>query len=159
MLDKVPYATILVWILANLTFIQQDKLRTMIMDCLTPPAWELGYSTSLVPCSDPTGFWAKFAAGFVLPPDVRETIGKELRSSYEWQRVQSQYQYRIPLSTLTVISYEHSPRCPDWNSNRLAWEQSLVSGHPTHPVSNVSILRIEKPNYARRCIVLEFCPS
>lgn len=136
-LDKLPYATILVWILANLTSIQQDKLQTIILDCLTPPAWELGYSPSLVPCSDPVGFWAKFAAGFVLTPSLRETIAKELKSSYEWQRTQFQYQYRITLNPLIVISYEHSPRCPDWNSHRLTWEQSLVCGHPTHPVSKM----------------------
>lgn len=51
----------------------------------------------------------------------------------------------IPLNTLIVISYENSPRRPDWNSNRLAWEQSLVSGHPTHPVSNVPISWVAKP--------------
>ena len=86
--------------------------------------------------------WEKFAAGFVLPLNVQETIAKELKSSYEWQRAQSKYQYRILLSLLLVIAYENPPRCPDWDSNRLAWEQSLVSGHPTHPVSRVPISQV-----------------
>lgn len=37
-------------------------------------------------------------------------------------------------------SYQHPPRTPSLEDPSIVWEQSIVEGHPTHPVCSHLIL-------------------
>ncbi|KAF8633234.1 hypothetical protein AX15_001463 [Amanita polypyramis BW_CC] len=115
----------------NFTTACQDGFKNVILNSLTAPGWELGRSENLIQCFDPVQLWRKFVEPTALPERVRETIGKELQSSYEWQ----------------LIAYDNPPRCPDWNSSRIEWEQSLVTGHPTHPMHRARMTPAEIAKY------------
>ncbi|KAK2460987.1 hypothetical protein APHAL10511_007457 [Amanita phalloides] len=106
-----------------------SRFQTTIINALVAPAWELDCSTSLTPCVDPVLLWTKFAPD--IAPSENETIKKEFRSSFEWQS----------------IAYENPPRCPSWDSGRIEWEQSLVAGHPTHPMHRARMLPFKTANY------------
>jgi hypothetical protein len=43
----------------------------------------------------------------------------------------------MPYSKTTAIAYKTPPACPSLSSPSIEWEQSLVAGHPTHPVCDV----------------------
>ncbi|EAU85374.2 hypothetical protein CC1G_07068 [Coprinopsis cinerea okayama7 len=76
-----------------------------------------GTSNSLGEIVDPLYLWDKFAAIFKLDKPIKESIAKELTSSFH-------YQY---------LAYINPPKCPSLKSPPIQWEQSLVAGHPTHP--------------------------
>ncbi|KAH9003054.1 IucC family-domain-containing protein [Lactarius hatsudake] len=57
---------------------------------------------------DPLHWWRIF----------QRTLAEELSSSYIWQRA----------------VYESPPICPTVSSSAIEWEQSIVEGHPTHPM-------------------------
>lgn len=97
---------------------KNDALKSAILSRLTPPPWEFGRYTSLSDALEPVRLWNKFVEGLLLDQTLRETIEKELRSSLNWQRE----------------AFEHPPRCPSLSSPAIEWEQSLVAGHPTHPM-------------------------
>ena len=68
--------------------------------------------------------WGKFAASIDLDPATRKDISDELDSSVKWQ----------------AYSYDHPPNGPTLLSPSIDWEQSIVEGHPTHPVCVLSVL-------------------
>ena len=73
--------------------------------------------------NDPLILWAKFAASIDLDPATRKDISDELDSSVKWQ----------------AYSYDHPPNGPTLLSPSIDWEQSIVEGHPTHPVCVLSV--------------------
>ncbi|KAG2017755.1 hypothetical protein CC2G_007238 [Coprinopsis cinerea AmutBmut pab1-1] len=83
-----------------------------------------GTSNSLGEIVDPLYLWDKFAAIFKLDKPIKESIAKELTSSFH-------YQY---------LAYINPPKCPSLKSPPIQWEQSLVAGHPTHPMHRARLL-------------------
>ncbi|KAF7312079.1 C2 domain-containing protein [Mycena indigotica] len=96
----------------------RDELSETLLSSLTPPPWELGQSISLRKCTDPIELWDKFVKDMLLPDSLSTAISDELRSSMYWQR----------------LSYENPPQIASLTSAPIEWEQSLVAGHPTHPM-------------------------
>ena len=78
--------------------------------------------------------WKKFVEGIMIDDYVRKTIELELKSSFDWQCMfgfsNSHELSKHPL----VLAYKNPPLAPTLKSSPLQWEQSLVAGHPTHPV-------------------------
>ena len=59
-----------------------------------------------------------------LDPAIRSDISDELADSVKWQ----------------AHSYDHPPNAPTLLSPSIDLEQSIVEGHPTHPVRVLSVL-------------------
>jgi siderophore synthetase component len=74
---------------------------------------------------DPIEMWSKYANDLGLDDALRTDIAEELASAVRWQ----------------THSYQHPPRAPTLADPSIVWEQSIVEGHPTHPVSagNISL--------------------
>ncbi|KAF8207121.1 IucC family-domain-containing protein [Mycena galopus ATCC 62051] len=96
----------------------RGDISETVLSCLVPPPWELGKFTSLTKCTDPAELWNKFVKDVFVQDSLSESIAGELRSSLAWQ----------------LASYENPPVCPTRGSHPIEWEQSLVAGHPTHPM-------------------------
>jgi len=62
--------------------------------------------------------WDEFATSIHLGPAIRGDISDELADSVKWQ----------------AYSYDHPPNAPTLLSPSIDWEQSIVEGHPTHPI-------------------------
>ncbi|KAJ6570144.1 IucC family-domain-containing protein [Mycena vulgaris] len=115
-LDMVPEIYVLTETISG--DLVSDELRDTVLSCLVPPPWELGRFTTLKKCTDPTDLWNKFVRDVLVQDSLSEMIAEELRSSFAWQSA----------------SYENPPVCPSLGSAPIEWEQSLVAGHPTHPM-------------------------
>ncbi|KIJ27922.1 hypothetical protein M422DRAFT_37526 [Sphaerobolus stellatus SS14] len=66
----------------------------------------------------PLYLWRKFADSYGIDEELYDSVTEELRSSVVWQE----------------YSYGHPPIEPKFVSPSIAWEQSIVEGHPTHPM-------------------------
>ncbi|PPQ77137.1 hypothetical protein CVT25_010831 [Psilocybe cyanescens] len=95
-----------------------DIFINSILETLNSHPWDLSTRGSLCVVSDPVALWKKFVESVVIADNLREVIALELQSSLDWQ----------------TLSYENPPLCPDLQSPSIDWEQSLVAGHPTHPM-------------------------
>ncbi|KAF9448315.1 hypothetical protein P691DRAFT_669682 [Macrolepiota fuliginosa MF-IS2] len=95
-----------------------SHLENAIINCLLPPRWELGQFRGLTEVGDPVHLWRKFVDGVIIQDSLSDVIEKELLSSYEWQK----------------LSFENPPALPSLLSAPVEFEQSLVAGHPTHPM-------------------------
>ncbi|KAI0267697.1 IucC family-domain-containing protein [Gloeopeniophorella convolvens] len=95
-----------------------STLEASILSCLAPPPWQLEEFSVLSQNWDPLHWWRKFAANVIISNDVDTTLTDELKSSYIWQRA----------------VYENPPASPTLFSPAIEWEQSIVEGHPTHPM-------------------------
>ncbi|PFH53187.1 hypothetical protein AMATHDRAFT_138330 [Amanita thiersii Skay4041] len=109
----------------------QSEIETRVLDILATPSWDFDSLTMLVSSWDVEHYWLKFVEGAAFGDSIRKIIRDELTSCYEWQ-----------LST-----YESPPPCPSIKSSRLEWEQSLVSGHPTHPMYRARRLPFDVLDY------------
>ena len=77
--------------------------------------------------NDPLVLWEQFALSVDLDPVMCSDILDELASSMRWQ----------------AYSYDHPPKAPTLLSPSIDWEQSIVEGHPTHPVSESLVCGLE----------------
>lgn len=100
------------------TSTEHTHLKEAIISCLLPPPWELGNLRGLVEVDDPVHLWRKFVDSVIIQESLSDIIEKELLSSYEWQK----------------LSFENPPLLPNLTSAPIEFEQSLVAGHPTHPM-------------------------
>lgn len=83
---------------------------------------------------DPLRLWNRFAVNIGLEEYITRDIEIEFNSSVEWQG-----ETAAPNDTSSLIcdaehSYKHPPSSPSFPSLSVIWEQSIVQGHPTHPV-------------------------
>ena len=86
--------------------------------------------------SDPVQLWRKFLDGVVVQDTLCKTIEKELQSSYDWHCMCHELVLmRRKPDNPQVTSFQSPPHCPTLTSSAIEWEQSLVAGRPTHPVS------------------------
>ena len=93
-------------------------LYSAIQRVFSSPGWAFPQGTILKELSDPLILWDTFATGIDLDSATRSDISEELASSVRWQ----------------AYSYDHPPNAPTFLSHSIDWEQSIVEGHPTHPV-------------------------
>jgi hypothetical protein len=87
------------------------------------PSWSFPKPAVVKAMNDPLVLWDQFAKSINLDPITRSNISNELASSV-WQ----------------TYSYDHPPSAPTLRSPSIDWEQSIVEGHPTHPVRVLSVL-------------------
>ncbi|KAG6837247.1 hypothetical protein H0H93_012642 [Arthromyces matolae] len=100
------------------TVIEHADLTTAIMSTLSGQGWDISISTHLFPSRSAVSIWEKFASSIKLDNRLLHEISDELLSSVKWQ----------------AYSYEHPPLSPQFTSPSIEWEQSIVEGHPTHPM-------------------------
>ncbi|KAF5371850.1 hypothetical protein D9615_009541 [Tricholomella constricta] len=110
---------------------ERDDFQNAILSSFVPPPWELGRFTTLKEVTDPVQLWKKFVDGVVIQDALRLAIEKEIQSSYEYQ----------------LVAYRNPPQCPSLTSAPIEWEQSLVAGHPTHPMHRARMLPLSVSNY------------
>ncbi|TFY82934.1 hypothetical protein EWM64_g1073 [Hericium alpestre] len=96
---------------------EHADLRDAILAGLSDPGWALDKGTRLTELTA-LGFWEKLGTSIGLEPNLQAEIKDELASAILWQ----------------AYSYEHPPPTPTFDSPSIAWEQSIVDGHPTHPM-------------------------
>ncbi|KAH9068482.1 hypothetical protein EDB83DRAFT_2222676 [Lactarius deliciosus] len=92
-----------------------SSLQTQILSSLVS---HLGEPAFLYQSRDPLHWWRKFSTNAMSRGDIDASLAEELSSSYIWQRA----------------VYENPPICPTVSSSAIEWEQSIVEGHPTHPM-------------------------
>ncbi|KAJ7593412.1 IucC family-domain-containing protein [Mycena floridula] len=108
---------------------ENRNLQEAVLSTLLPPPWELGRFKSLAKVQGPERLWNKFVADMLLEDSFQNSIKAELLSSLHWQ----------------ALSYEKTPECPLLSSPSIEWEQSLVEGHPTHPLHRARMVPVDIP--------------
>ncbi|KAF8899908.1 IucC family-domain-containing protein [Gymnopilus junonius] len=101
-----------------------DKFGQSILNYLKPPPWDLSARGSLCRVTDPVALWKRFVETVMISEALHEIIAQEMQSSLIWQ----------------TVAYESPPLCPNLYSPAIEWEQSLVAGHPTHPMHRARML-------------------
>jgi siderophore synthetase component len=101
----------------------QSDLVSTIQEALSAPGWSISPAITLKQINDPLVLWENFALSIDLDSAMRSDISDELASSIRWQ----------------TFSFDHPPDAPTLLSSSIDWEQSIVEGHPTHPVSMSSV--------------------
>ncbi|TFK40141.1 IucC family-domain-containing protein [Crucibulum laeve] len=96
---------------------EHSDLIDAILSALASPGWAVS-TTTLTLSQSPTSIWSKFADAISLESALSMDIASELESAVKWQK----------------YSYEHPPQAPLFESSSVEWEQSIVEGHPTHPM-------------------------
>ncbi|KAI0058644.1 hypothetical protein BV25DRAFT_1964653 [Artomyces pyxidatus] len=97
---------------------QTARWCSTLLTRLSENGWSFDDHARLTHSADPNGLWGRYAESIGLETTLRAEIADELASSVKWQ----------------TYSYEHSPPAPSLNSSSVEWEQSIVEGHPTHPM-------------------------
>ena len=101
----------------------QTDLVSRIQEALSTPGWSISPAATMKQMNDPLVLWENFALSVGLDLTMRSDISDELASSMRWQ----------------TYSYDHPPNAPTLFSPSIDWEQSIVEGHPTYPVSMSSV--------------------
>ncbi|TFK28163.1 hypothetical protein FA15DRAFT_665648 [Coprinopsis marcescibilis] len=107
-----------------------DETSERLLSLLNTPTWQLA-SCSLRQTEDPALIWHKFANSVGIKDPMKATIATELLNSMK-------YQYK---------AYLNPPPCPTLQSSSIEWEQSLVAGHPTHPMHRARLLPLGSIDY------------
>ncbi|KAF7424254.1 hypothetical protein PC9H_009560 [Pleurotus ostreatus] len=97
---------------------EHTDLCAAIIKALPSPGWALPKSFKLVEFKGPLSIWHRYAANARIATDLSESIAEEFESAVKWQ----------------TYSYEHPPAAALFSSPSIDWEQSIVEGHPTHPM-------------------------
>ncbi|KAJ7164010.1 IucC family-domain-containing protein [Mycena crocata] len=96
---------------------EHATLATAVLKAVTGPGWDLSGAT-LVPSRSPLPLWEAFGRSMKIQETILKDITDEFESSVLWQK----------------HSFEHPPQAPQFSSPSIDWEQSIVEGHPTHPM-------------------------
>ncbi|KZV67527.1 hypothetical protein PENSPDRAFT_611311, partial [Peniophora sp. CONT] len=75
-------------------------------------------NTSVCMLTDAVALWDNYARNLGPDDAMRLDVAEELASSVRWQ----------------TYSWEHPARPPTFDDPSIVWEQSIVEGHPTHPM-------------------------
>ncbi|PFH53186.1 hypothetical protein AMATHDRAFT_55679 [Amanita thiersii Skay4041] len=108
-----------------------QRLITAISSVLNAHGWPLGDQVHFEICWCPTTLWNIFADNINLKGELKKEIAADLLNSQDWQR----------------HSYENPPEAPQFTSTSIEWEQSIVEGHPTHPVHKMRSFLPPIPDY------------
>ncbi|KAG5642423.1 hypothetical protein DXG03_002797 [Asterophora parasitica] len=112
--------------------IQHVDLVAAIFNSLSGPGWAVSGLKRLVLSKDAVSIWEKFGSSVGLDDALLKDISNEFSSSVKWQR----------------YSYEHPPKAPLFTSPSIEWEQSIVEGHPTHPMHKTRYFLPPLPDFA-----------
>ncbi|KAI0043238.1 hypothetical protein FA95DRAFT_426185 [Auriscalpium vulgare] len=96
----------------------REKLVSDVVGALDAAGWGLGKAVNLVALEDSVELWHTYARSIELEAAMAADIASELASAVKWQ----------------TYSYEHPAQAPLFDSPSIDWEQSIVEGHPTHPM-------------------------
>ncbi|KAF7375204.1 hypothetical protein MSAN_00407000 [Mycena sanguinolenta] len=97
---------------------EHAALSTAVLKATTGPGWDMSAATSLVPLRSPLLMWEAFGRSMKIQETILKDITAEFESSILWQK----------------YSFENPPLAPQFSSPSIDWEQSIVEGHPTHPM-------------------------
>ncbi|KAF7327459.1 hypothetical protein MKEN_00324200 [Mycena kentingensis (nom. inval.)] len=97
---------------------QAAELATSVLKALTGPGWDLSGAPPLVSLRSPLLLWESFARSMNIQDAVIKDITAEFETSVLWQQ----------------HSFENPPQAPQFSDPSIIWEQSIVEGHPTHPM-------------------------
>jgi hypothetical protein len=98
--------------------LHHGDLLAAIRQVFSMPGWSFPKSTIIKALKDPLILWNQYATRISLDPVTRYDISDELANSLGWQ----------------AYSYDHPASAPTLLSPSIDWEQSIIEGHPTHPV-------------------------
>ncbi|KAF8348962.1 IucC family-domain-containing protein [Amanita rubescens] len=105
---------------------------TAILDTLNAHGWFAQSRKQLEICWDPVFYWRLYARFANLTSDLTEEVAHEFANSVKWQ----------------AYSYQNPPVTPSFHSTSIEWEQSIVEGHPTHPMHKMRYFVPPLPDYA-----------
>ncbi|KZT57956.1 hypothetical protein CALCODRAFT_550316 [Calocera cornea HHB12733] len=94
------------------------KIGAQVLECLQSSIRTSTDTEALVHLTA-TALWDKFALLARVEPDIAEQLREEFGSSVEWQQ----------------YSYDHPAEIPTLHSSSIKWEQTILEGHPTHPMN------------------------
>ncbi|KAJ7221016.1 IucC family-domain-containing protein [Mycena haematopus] len=97
---------------------EHAALSTAILKAMAVPGWDISTTTPLVPLRSPLFMWETFGRSMKIQETILKDITAEFESSIFWQK----------------YSFENPPLAPQFSSPSIDWEQSIVEGHPTHPM-------------------------
>ncbi|KAK0235809.1 IucC family-domain-containing protein [Armillaria nabsnona] len=104
-----------------------NDLSRTVKETLVPPHWDLR-QVELAKIDHPLHLWRKFVKDMVVQD---ASIEEEILSSFYWQ----------------LASFKNPPACPALSSAAIDWEQSLVAGHPTHPMHRARMIPLSLSDY------------
>ncbi|KAJ7086117.1 IucC family-domain-containing protein [Mycena belliarum] len=97
---------------------EHAHLAAAATKAISGPGWDLSNAPLLVPSRSPLPLWENFGRSMKIQESVIKDITAEFESSVLWQK----------------YSFENPPLAPQFSSPSIDWEQSIVEGHPTHPM-------------------------
>ncbi|KAK7032832.1 IucC family-domain-containing protein [Favolaschia claudopus] len=97
---------------------EHAPLATAILKSMTAPGWDISSAPPLVPLRSPLLMWEAFGRSMKVQEAILKDITAEFESSILWAK----------------HSFENPPPAPQFSSPSIDWEQSIVEGHPTHPM-------------------------
>ncbi|KAJ7454707.1 hypothetical protein FB451DRAFT_1408124 [Mycena latifolia] len=97
---------------------EHAPLATAVLKAITGPGWDLSEAPSLVPSRSPLPLWETFGRSMKIQETILRTSPPSLRAPSSGRNTLSR----------TRPSRRSSPQ------PSIDWEQSIVEGHPTHPM-------------------------
>ncbi|EJU04764.1 hypothetical protein DACRYDRAFT_75668 [Dacryopinax primogenitus] len=94
------------------------KLGHKVLDCLQASI-RTSVDNEVLDHLTAVQLWEKFALMAHVEADIAEELAEEFGSSVEWQ----------------AYSYDHPAVIPTLQSPSIKWEQTILEGHPTHPMN------------------------
>ncbi|KAF7330281.1 hypothetical protein MVEN_02466000 [Mycena venus] len=111
---------------------EHATLTNAILKAITSPGWDMSAAPPLVPLRSPLPLWETFGRSMKVKEDILKDITAEFESSILWQK----------------YSFENPPLAPQFSSPSIVWEQSIVEGHPTHPMHKTRMFLPPIPDMA-----------
>ncbi|KAJ6466581.1 IucC family-domain-containing protein [Mycena vitilis] len=111
---------------------EHATLVTAITKGIAGPGWDLSGASPLVPLRSPLFLWEAFGRSMKIQETILKDITAEFESSVLWQK----------------YSFENPPLAPQFSSPSIDWEQSIVEGHPTHPMHKTRMFLPPIPDMA-----------
>ncbi|KAJ7128803.1 IucC family-domain-containing protein [Mycena crocata] len=107
-------------------------LTAAILEAIAGPGWDFSMAPTLVPSHTPLRLWEAFGRSLNIKETKINEIAAGLESSVLWQK----------------HTFENPPVAPQFSSPSIEWEQSIVEGHPTHPMYKARQFPPPLPDFA-----------
>lgn len=121
----------------DISSLAQETLAHVLSNYLATPS--PGYTRIFKKFLHPQDLWKKCVTDMAIQDPLRDAIEAELLSSLHWQSERLLFLLmRLTITPqLQALAFQSPPVCPEISSPSIQWEQSLVAGHPTHPVKYI----------------------
>lgn len=108
-----------------ISWIQYEDVFTNVAKLLSSPGsvFNIG-SSDLTISTNPLTLFHKFADCTKLESSIRARLANEFENCFVWQ----------------IHAYENLLPAPTFASPSIEWEQSIIGGHPDHPVRPIFYL-------------------